>query len=204
MLNTAGIIVVILLLFFLIYFLRSKSLDTFIVFLEDIVIPSTCYDYLLYNGKNYFLLNSKKILDGITNPLQFNSKEEATSYLNTLNCPVNIPYVDLVMRKKLDDPTVSYQRECSKKVAPNLFDLDVCSIYGKDYNTSTSNTLARINQIENDKKIYSNYDIESCMINNAVTDDDSLDDTNFKSQFATYFDRLNSNIDAKYLYISGR
>jgi hypothetical protein len=204
MLNTAGIIVVILLLIFLIYFLRSKSLDTFIVFLEDIVIPSTCYDYLLYNGKNYFLLNSKKILDGITNPLQFNSKEEATSYLNTLNCPVNIPYVDLVMRKKIDDPTVSYERECGKKIAPNLFDLDVCSMYGKDYNTSTSNTLARINQIENDKKIYSNYDIESCMINKAVTEDDSLDDKNFKSQFATYFDRLNSNIDAQYLYVSGR
>ena len=64
--------------------------------------------------------------------------------------------------------------------------------------------LKRINQIENDKKIYSNYDIESCMINKAVTEDKSLDDTNFKSQFATYFDRLNSNIDAKYLYVSGR
>ena len=204
MLNTAGIIVVVILLIFLIYFLRSKSLDTFIVFLEDIVIPSTCYDYLLYNGKNYFLLNSKKIIDGITNPIQFNSKEDATSYLNTLNCPVNIPYVDLVMRKKIDDPTVSYQRECSKKVAPNLFDLDVCSIYGSDNDTSTSNTLARINKIENDKKIYSNYDIETCMINKAVTEDESLDDTNFKSNFAQYFDRLNSNIDAKYLYVSGR
>jgi len=204
MLNIAGIIVVIILLIFLIYFLRSKSLDTFIVFLEDIVIPSTCYDYLLYNGKKYFLLNSKKILDGITNPIQFDTRKDATSYLNTLNCPVDIPYVDLVMRKKTDDPTVSYQRECSKKVAPNLFDLDVCSMYGSDYDTSTSKTLARINQIENDKKIYSNYDIESCMINKAVTEDNSLDDTNFKSNFAQYFDRLNSNIDEKYLYISGR
>ena len=204
MLNIAGIIVVIIVLIFLIYFLRSKSLDTFIVFLEDIVIPSTCYDYLLYNGKNYFLLNSKKIIDGITNPIQFNSKEDATSYLNSLNCPVNIPYVDLVMRKKIDDPTVSYQRECAKKVAPNIFDLDVCSTYGSDNDTSTSNKIARINKIENDKTLYSNYDIESCMINKAVTEDESLDDTNFKSNFAQYFDRLNSNIDAKYLYVSGR
>jgi hypothetical protein len=204
MLNIAGIIVVIIVLIFLIYFLRNKSLDTFIVFLEDIVIPSTCYDYLLYNGKNYFILNSKKIIDGITNPIQFNSKEDATSYLNSLNCPINIPYVDLVMRKKIDDPTVSYQRECSKKVAPNLFDLDICGVYGSDNDILTNTKLARINKIENDKKIYSNYDIETCMINKAVTEDESLDDTNFKSNFAQYFDRLNSNIDAKYLYISGR
>ena len=204
MLNIAGILVVIILLIFLIYFLRSKSLDTFIVFLEDIVIPSTCYDYLLYNGKNYFILNSKKIIDGISNPIQFNSKEDAKSYLNSLNCPDNIPYVDLVMRKNIDDPTVSYQRECSKKVAPNLFDLDVCGIYGSDNDTSTSNRIALINKIENDKKIYSNYDIETCMINKAVSEDESLDDINFKSNFAQYFDRLNSNIDEKYLYVSGR
>ena len=204
MLNTVGLILVIILLIFLICFLRSKSLDSFIVFLDDIIIPSTCYDYLLYNGKNYFLLNSKKILDGITNPIQFDKKEDAVSYLNSLNCPSNIPYVDLVMRKKLDDPTVSYQRECGKKVAPNLFDLDVCNTYGSDYDTLTGKNLAKINQIENNKKIYSNYDIETCMIDKAVSEDNSLDDTNFKSDFAQYFDRINSNIDEQYLYVSGR
>jgi hypothetical protein len=204
MLNTVGLILVIILLIFLICFLRSKSLDSFIVFLDDIIIPSTCYDYLIYNGRNYFILNSKKILDGITNPIQFDTKEDAVSYLNSLNCPSNIPYVDLVMRKKLDDPTVSYQRECAKKVAPNLFDLDVCNTYGSDYDTLASKNLARINQIENNKKIYSNYDIESCMIDKAVTEDNSLDDTNFKSDFAQYFNRINSNIDEQYLYVTGR
>ena len=204
MLNTVGLILVIILLIFLICFLRSKSLDSFIVFLDDIIIPTTCYDYLLYNGKNYFLLNSKKILDGITNPIQFDKKADAVSYLNSLNCPSNIPYVDLVMRKKLDDPTVSYQRECGKKVAPNLFDLDVCNTYGSDYDTLTGKNLAKINQIENNKKIYSNYDIETCMIDKAVSEDNSLDDTNFKSDFAQYFDRMNSNIDEQYLYVSGR
>jgi hypothetical protein len=204
MLNTAGLILVIILLIFLICFLRSKSLDSFIVFLDDIIIPSTCYDYLIYNGRNYFILNSKKILDGITNPIQFDTKADAVSYLNSLNCPGDIPYVDLVMRKSTDDPTVSYQRECGKKVAPNLFDLDICGAYGSDYNTSNSKKLAKINQIENNKKIYANYDIESCMINKAVTEDESLDDINFKSDFAQYFDRMNSNIDAQYLYVSGR
>jgi hypothetical protein len=204
MLNTAGIIVTVLLLICLIYVLSNKTIDNFIVFLDDIVIPSTCYNYLVTNGKNYFLLNTNKILDGVTNPLTFNNKNDAINYLKNLKCPENIPFVDLVMRKKLDDPTVSFQRECSKKVAPNIFDLDICSTYGSDYDTLTGKTLSKINQIENDKKLYSNYDIETCMIDRAVTYDPELDDTNFKNNFGEYFNRLNSNIDEKYLYISGR
>jgi hypothetical protein len=204
MLNTAGIIVTILLLIFLIYILRNKVLDNFIVFLDDLVIPTTCYDYLVTNGKNFFLLNTNKILDGVTNPLTFNNKIDAINYLKASKCPDNIPFVDLVMRKKLDDPTVSLQRECSKKIAPNLFDIDVCGAYGSDYDTLTGKTLSKLNQIENDKKIYSNYDLETCMIDSATSDDPKLDDTNFKEYFAKYFDRINSNIDEEYLYISGR
>jgi len=204
MLNTAGIILTILILIFLIYILRNKAVDNFIVFLDDVVIPTTCYDYLVTNGKNFFLLNTNKILDGVTNPLTFNSKQDAINYLKASKCPDNIPFVDLVMRKKLDDPTVSLQRECSKKVAPNLFDLDVCGTYGSDYDTLTGKTLSKINQIQNDKKLYSNYDIETCMINSATSTDPELDDTNFKDYFAKYFDRMNSNIDEQYLYISGR
>ena len=203
MLNTAGLIVVILLLIFLIYILRNKGLDNFIVFIDNVIIPKTCYNYLVTNGRDFFLLNTNKILDGVTNPLKFNNKENALKYLRDLKCPDTIPFVDLVMRKKLDDPTVSYQRECGKKVAPNLFDLDICGSYGSDYDTLTGKQISRVNQIENDKKLYSNYDIESCMIDKATTEDQELDDTNFKDNFAKYFDRLNSNIDQKYLYLTG-
>ena len=42
------------------------------------------------------------------------------------------------------------------------------------------------------------------MINKANTEDPILEDTNFTDYFARYFDRLNSNIDEEYLYISGR
>ena len=204
MLNSAGIIVTIIILIFLIYILRNKALDNFIVFLDDIIIPTSCYNYLVTNGKQFFLLNTKKILDGITNPLTFNNKIDAINYLKSYKCPENIPFVDLVIRKKIDDPTVSFQRECSKKVAPNLFDIDVCGTYGSDYDTITGKTLAKLNKTENDKKIYSNYDIESCMIDKAITNDIELDDTNFKDYFAKYFDRMNSNIDEQYLYVSGK
>ena len=204
MLNYPGIIVTIFILIFLIYILRNKALDNFIVFLDDVIIPTTCYNYLVTNGKQFFLLNTNKILDGVTNPLTFNNKLDAINYLKSSKCPDNIPFVDLVMRKKIDDPTVSFERECAKKVAPNNFNLDICGTYGSDYDTITSKTLSKINKIENDKKLYADYNLESCMIDRATSTDIELDDTNFKDYFAKYFDRMNSNIDEKYLYISGK
>lgn len=204
MLNTSGVIVIIIMLIFLIYLLRGQSLDNFIVFLDDVIIPDTCYNYLVTNGSKFFLLNTKKMLDGVSNPMSFDTKIAAQEYLKSAKCPENIPFVDLVMRKKLEDPTVSYQRECNKKVAPNIFDLDVCGVYASDIDTLTGKYISKLNQIENDRKLYANYDAESCMINKATSENQSLDDTNFKDYFAKYFDRMNSTIDEEYLYISGR
>jgi len=141
------------------------------------------------------------MIDGISNPLTFNTKLEAQNYLKNMKCPVNIPFVDLVMRKKNNDPTVSYERECNTKVAPNLFDLDVCGKYGTDNDTLTNKYLKRLNQVETDKNLYADYNVESCMIDKVMKEDPALDDTNFKTYFAQYFDNMNSNIDEKYLYI---
>jgi hypothetical protein len=41
------------------------------------------------------------------------------------------------------------------------------------------------------------------MIKKATTEDPMLDDTNFKKEFAKYFDRMNSNIAEEYLYLTG-
>lgn len=202
MLNLAAIILIIVILILLIYLLRSKALDNFIVFVDNVVIPTSCYNYLVTNGKQFFLLNTKKMIDGISNPLTFNTKLEAQNYLKKIKCPNNIPFVDLVMKKKNDDPTVSYERECNKKIAPNLFDLDICGKYGADNDILTNKYLARLNQIENDKKLYSDYNMENCMMDKVMKEDPALDDTNFKTYFAQYFDNMNSNIDEKYLYIT--
>ena len=202
-LNIAGIIVIALLLFGLYIFMKNRTLDNFIVFLDDIIIPKTCFDYLVFNGNKYYLFNSRLTYDGVNNPLQFNTRADAMEYLKSKKCPQTLPFVDLVSRKKTEDVSVSFQRECNRKIAPNLFDLDICGTYGSDNDTLTSKYLARINKIESDKKIYSNYDLESCMINKAVSEDRELDDTDFINSFKKYFDRLNSNIDEQYLYISG-
>ena len=202
MLNSAGIVVIIIILVCLIYLLRSKAVDNFIVFVDDVVIPASCYNYLVTNGSKFFLLNTKKMIDGTTNPLTFNTKLEAQNYLKKIKCPIDLPFVDLVMRKKNDDPTVSYERECNRKVAPNLFDLVVCGKYGTDDDTLTNKYLAKLNKIETDKKIFADYNIETCMMDKVMKDDPSLDDTNFKTYFANYFDTINSNIDEKFLYVT--
>ena len=203
MLNQSGILIILILLFFLICFLRSKSLENFITVVDNTIIPSNCYNYLVTNGTKFFLLNTKKVMDGISNPLTFDTKKDAMTYLNKMTtCTNQIPFVDLVTKKNNNDPTVSYERECSKQVAPNLFDIDICGIYGKDNSMLTNNYLKRLNKIENDKNSFADYNIESCMMNKVMKEEPDLEDSNFKSYFAKYFDNLNSNIDEKYLYIT--
>lgn len=203
LISISSLIVIIIILICLYVITRNQSLEKFIVFLDEEIIPKTCPDYLVTNGQHFFLLNSRLTIDGINNPKRFNTKKEALTYLEKIKCPTNIPYVDLVQHKKTEDVTVSYNRECNRDIAPNLFDLDICGSYGYDNNSLTSKYLARINKIENDKKIYSNYDRETCMINKAIKQDPNLDDSHFKNYFRKYFDRMNSNIDQQFLYISG-
>jgi len=202
MIKISGAILVFLLLLILIYFLRSEALENFIVFVDDVVIPASCYNYLVSNGKNYFLLNTKKIIDGITNPLTFKTKLDAVKYLKTMKCPVDIPFVDLVMKKSNDDPTISYERQCNKKISTNLFNLDVCSQYGSDNDTLSKKYLNKLNKIENDKKIFADYNLETCMIDQVMKEDPKLDDSNFRNYFSQYFNNLNTNIDEKFLYIT--
>ena len=201
--NIAGVILIILILVGLVIVLRNRSFDNFIVFLDDVAIPKTCWDYLVTNGHDFFLFNSRALVDSINNPLKFPTKQDALAHLKKAGCPANIPFVDLVMRKKIEDPTISLQRECNRVIAPNLFDLDICGTYGRDNNTLTSKYLARVNKIESDKKLYANYDLEACMINKSVSRDTELDDSGFKAEFAQYFNRMNSQIPEEYLYTTG-
>jgi hypothetical protein len=148
------------------------------------------------------LLDTRKLYDGETNPRPFASRDAAVEYLKTNGCDLNIPLVNMLQKKKNEDPTVSYQRECNRKVAPHLFDLDICNIYGEDRDVSSAAGFAKVNKIESDRAQYANYDVESCMIDRAVTTDPALDDAHFKTYFADYFNRLNDTIDKQYLYVT--
>lgn len=206
--NIAGIIVVIIILILLYYVLKNQSLDNFIIFVDDVVIPKSCWEYLVSNGKEYFLFNSKMLVDGIKNPLKFSSKALALSYLNTNKCPTNIPFIDLVNRKNKDDPTVSMERVCSRKTALTNFDVDTCRFYNNNEEYNNSNIiynnldLNEMKKKQKEKKVYENYNIEQCMIENAITDNPDLNDASFNTNFKAYFDRLNTNIDESFLYIN--
>ena len=200
--NIAGVIVVIIILILLYTILQNKLLDNFIVFVDDVIIPKSCWEYLVTNGKEFFLFNSKMLVDGVKNPLKFKTKKLALDYLVKSKCPINIPYVDLAINKKLDDPTVSFQRYCNHKIAPNVFDVGICNEYSSNNDALKVKHITNLNDIKNDKNIYANYDAETCMIDRVINDDPSLDDTNFKTNFQQYFDRLNTHIDEKFLYLT--
>ena len=80
------------------------------------------------NENKYYLFNSRLTYDGVNNPLQFNTRADAMEYLKSKKCPQTLPFVDLVSRKKTEDVSVSFQRECNRKIAPNLFDLDILTL----------------------------------------------------------------------------
>ena len=106
------------------------------------------------------------------------------------------------MKKKNDDPTVSYERQCNKEVAPNLFDIDVCGKYGVDNDNLRNKYLNKLNKIENDKNTFADYNVETCMMNKVMNENNELDDTHFTTYFSNYFNNLNSNIDEKFLYLT--
>ena len=208
MCNIIGILVIIIILILLYYFLKNKSLDNFIVFVDDVVIPKSCWEYLVTNGEDYFLFNSKMLVDGIKNPLKFSSKQLALNYLESNKCPTNIPFIDLVNRKKKDDPTVSMQRQCNVKTAITNFDADTCNFYNnnEEYNkkkiVNNNLTLTELKNKQKERKVYTNYNTEQCMIENAINDNPDLDDASFNTNFKAYFNRLNTNIDESFLYIN--
>jgi len=202
-LSIAGIICVIIVLILLIFMLKNNVLDNFIVFLDDNIIPKDCYNYLVTDGAKFYLLDTRKLYDDQTNPRPFSTRNSALEYLKGIGCASSIPFVNLFEKKKKnEDPTVSYERECNHNVAPNLFDLDICNTYGEDLDLASATGFAKLNKIESDRAQYANYNVELCMIDKAIKTDPLLNDSQFKQYFSKYFDRLNDNIDKQFLYVS--
>jgi hypothetical protein len=58
------------------------------------------------------LLDTRRVFDGATNPRPFKTRDTAIKFLKDSNCEPNIPFVDLLLKKRNPaDPTVSYQCE---------------------------------------------------------------------------------------------
>lgn len=127
-LQVEGIICIIIVLMIMVYLIKNKSMENFIVLLEEVIIPKNCPNYLVTDGTNFYLMNTRLPYDGITNPLKFETEVAAKSYLSQNKCP-SLEVVNLVVSKKKEDPTDSYEKVCAKDVATRIFDDNVCNHY---------------------------------------------------------------------------
>lgn len=125
------VIIVIILLILCIILYNSKYAENFGLFIQDIIIPKQCYNYLVTDGIKYYLLNTRKIFDGVINPREFTSSDLAYKYLDKIGCP-RMDITDLVVKKSKDDPQETLERTCAKIVASNIFNKDVCATYNTD------------------------------------------------------------------------
>lgn len=127
-----------------------------------------CPFYLLHDGIKYILFNYKKPITNL-NPKYFNTHNEVKEHLYNLNCP--IPKVRSHINSKTnDDPTVSYERECSKKISENNMGMDQCIYYAKDLSS-----LKKYYDIKQDKKNKSLFSYEQCMVD-TINDELNISD----------------------------
>lgn len=199
--DIVGIAIMILIISCLVWVLKNKYLESFIVTVNEFVVPESCPDYLVTDGSHYYLINSGKVFDGVKNPLKFPSHKSALAYLAQNNCP-NLDLIDLVVKKNPKDVTVPYERECAKKTAVQIFDDDVCNHYMskadaerfKIYNKNFLILKEKANQISG--KIQSKR-LQHITVSEAETK--ALDEINkkidaLKKEYAETTDRMDKNL----------
>jgi hypothetical protein len=116
---------------------NNNIYEGFGVFIKDIIIPSSCYDYLVTDGTKYYLLDSRKLYNGVDNPREFATLSAAQKFMADNGCP-RLDLTDLVVRKNKDDPQESMERICAKRIAPKLFNENVCSDYAIPWDSDMS------------------------------------------------------------------
>ena len=121
----------------LLYKQNNNIYEGFGVFIKDIIIPSSCYDYLVTDGTKYYLLDSRKLYNGVDNPREFATLPAAQKFMADNGCP-RLDLTDLVVRKNKDDPQESMERICAKRIAPKLFNENVCSDYAIPWDSDMS------------------------------------------------------------------
>lgn len=159
----AAIILVIILLGYYYFFVSKSSFA--VLFDDESTRVSKCFEYLLYDGSNYYLFDSRLPIDGVSNPKKFSTAISATKYLNGLGCGP-LPVLDLRANNmpfdssgNLLDPQVSYEWQCNRKNAQFIDHLGKCLSYAK-----TEDDFKKYLDITNQQSQMVNFDLESCML----------------------------------------
>lgn len=183
----------------MLYYRRDTNIESFLVTMQEYVLPSQCPDYAVYDGHNYYLIYNNRPFDGKQNPLVYASEQEMRQALNDLKCPFadRMPIEFLRRTRNRRDPQESYDRLCNKRISAPNYALNKCaSTFGLGGNVSDSGTPNPINPIHSNDFAAAKNDNES---------DIKTDGVPFKGdklamlhQLSQFLDQASSDIMADY------
>ena len=160
-----------LVIFFIVILLIGivQTKENFIVFIDDHNPPkSHCPEYLLTDGENYYIHDSRKFPNAKTNPMKFKTLDEANKHLENNKCP-KLDVINLVQKKSNNDPTVNYERECAKHIAGFNHRLDGCINYSK-----TIDETRKYQSLLDNDMMMNDFDLETCMSRKIMKENPSM------------------------------
>ena len=191
-------------LLLLVYLIKNKTMENFIVLLEEVIIPKNCPNYLVTDGSHYYLMNTRLPYDGITNPLKFESQQDANNYLSQNRCP-SLEAINLVVSKKKEDPTDSYEKVCAKDTANKIFNDDICNQYGsqeqiqnlRNFSKDLMILIERRNQVRStiDTAKFTNSEYDPSLDQELVNINAEI--ANLRKQYANNDEALKEFVDYK-------
>ena len=160
----------------------SEKKESFIVLVDNHTpIKGDCPEYLYTDSKKYYAYDSRKMIDGVSNPIKFDTLEKAQNYMKIKKCGMNIPIRNMVVVKKGEDPTTFTEQTCAKKIAYEDYEISQKMAMAKDLN-EIKKYLNIINNPDNS----ADYDLEVCMSNVIAKQyPGSVEPTNLKDMYQT-------------------
>jgi hypothetical protein len=123
------VLLIILFILLALCIFNRRNLESFIVTIEETILPKQCPDYLVTDGQYYYLVFNNKVFDGVNNPLIFKDIADVKQLLERIECPM-LDIISLrreTMNTDIWDPWDNYERLCSKQIARPLQSLESCA-----------------------------------------------------------------------------
>jgi hypothetical protein len=175
---------IIFVIFYILYrwIKNSGTVETMISSLYmSVIVPEMCYNYFISDGVKYYLINTHKLYDGISNPRIFNTLALANAYLKDNKCePLELNRFNTGIKSNVNE-TEFIEKLCSHEVATARNRIDMCNAYG-------DNVELKDLQKDIDMNV-AKYNIEECMIKKVGDVDVELRnpfEDDLKFEFARY------------------
>ena len=165
--NNVVIILLVIILIYSVYtsrrdgFQNRFQVNQFNIDSLDVIDESSnkhlVYDYLLTDGRLFYLYNSRDLIIERRNPLIFETLDEADKYRKSTSTKP-LKTTNIFIKKNKENPTENYERMCAKKIAPFNSRMNTCFAYSK-----TEEDLEKNKDLMADLSA-SDHQLESCII----------------------------------------